>query len=463
MFEKLVTKIKNSKSQRFSLAKHRFSTSDFSFKFPSQSFDFTHLLQSLRSRRSSLRTQALKYNVTNFKLYGDLRTRANQMRRIMNKRMIRGLLALVVAGYLAYQYNPYMTEIKIYCDNNEFNSKLLSSLKSLSEMHFYPSLLGWLPLMQSIMNKFAPPTGVTYTRDVIPLQDGGQIVLDWSLPVKKLDFEGTPLHGRFYPYQPVNNTKILFIIHGLTGGSETNYIQTLVDAGRRHGYRVAVFNQRGVNQPLTTPFPFHGGKLDDFKVALDYVKSKYPDAPIVALGTSFGGNQLIRYLGEKMNDSGLAAGCLLSAPFDIDDCVDGMEKTVYEMFFIRNYFEKNFLPNFDILQSLTETHGLNMENILRVKGLRDFHTHFTVKLYEHKDVKEYFETTKVGSSHILNVKVPLLILHAKDDPIAPSSSIPVDVLQKNPNIIFAETQYGSHLCWFTGLRPKRVSYLISWK
>jgi len=381
------------------------------------------------------------------------------VRKNINKRNISGFLATSLALYLAYQYNPYMTKVMVYCNDSEFNQKLLPSLKSIHNTHFYPALFGTNALLQSIMNKFAPPSGVRYIRDILPLSDGGQIVLDWSLPVKKIEYEGTPLHGRYYPYQPPNDTKIMFIIHGLTGGSETNYIQTLVESARRVGYRVVVFNQRGVNQPLTTPYPFHGGKLDDFEMALNHVKSKYPSAPVVAVGTSFGGNQLIRYLGEKSDKTGLTAGVLLAAPFDIDDCLTSIEKTVYEEFFIRTYFEKNFLPNFDVLQTLSETHGLDMERILKVRSLRDFHSNFTVKLFEHKDVREYVETTKVSNSHIANVKVPLLILHAKDDPIATHRAIPIEDLQKNPNIIFAETKHGGHLCWFTmnltGLRPKR--------
>jgi len=47
------------------------------------------------------------------------------------------------------------------------------------------------------------------------------------------------------------------------------------------------------------------------------------------------------------------------------------------------------------------------------------------------------------------------VLHAKDDPIAVRKSIPIETLKENPNIIYAETNRGGHLCWFTGFRPKR--------
>lgn len=281
--------------------------------------------------------------------------------------------------------------------------------------------------------------------------------MDWALPSKKMDCPGTHVHGKFYPYEPGKDSKVLFVIHGLTGGSETNYIQTLVDNARRAGYRVVVMNHRGVNQPLLTPVPYHGGCLEDVKTALNHVKAKYPNAPIMAVGTSFGGNQLVRYLGNAGEKAHITAGVLLAAPFDLDMCTDALENTVYEDFFIKSYLEKCFLPHYDTFTPLKDSHGINLEEILKVKKLRDFHSLLTVKVYDHKNVREYFETSLVSNSQIENVKVPLLVLHAKDDPIATHKSLPVGELKKNPNIVVAETNRGSHLCWFSGIRPKRVS------
>jgi predicted alpha/beta-fold hydrolase len=82
----------------------------------------------------------------------------------------------------------------------------------------------------------------------------------------------------------------MFIIHGLTGATETDYVRSLVRYAQKHGYRVAVMCQRGINQPLTTPVPWNGGPLDDVESAINHVKTKFPDAPIVAVGLSMGGN-----------------------------------------------------------------------------------------------------------------------------------------------------------------------------
>jgi len=444
MFNKLIRKLRLPQNeQKFQISNLNFRLAPRQFRLPT--FEYTKFAELVGTRVSGLGYKSSKIATI-------LRA---QVKKYVNKKTITASIASCLAIYIAYEYNPVTTKIMLSYDENEFNNHLVPSLTYLHNKHFYPPLVCTTPLLQGIMNKAPPDAAVRYMREPVSLPDGGQIMLDWALPVKKVQYVGTPLYGRYYPYQPSDDNKIIFIIHGLTGGSETNYIQTIVEAARRKGYRAVVMNQRGVNQPLSTPFPFHGGHLDDLEAGLAAVKKKYPRAPIVAVGTSFGGNQLMRYLGQERPKVDLLGGVVLAAPFDIDDCVNQVQDTIYEDFFIRSYLEKNFLPNFDMFQVLKDSHGVNLEEIIKVRSLRDYHALFTVKLFEHKDVGEYFQTTKVQPSQINNVKVPLLILHAKDDPIAVHKSIPIEDLRKNPNIIFAETKRGGHLCWFTGIRPKR--------
>lgn len=45
-------------------------------------------------------------------------------------------------------------------------------------------------------------------------------------------------------------------MHGLTGGSEMNYIKVLVEEARRNGYRSVCLNSRGICNEMTSPMPF---------------------------------------------------------------------------------------------------------------------------------------------------------------------------------------------------------------
>jgi hypothetical protein len=61
-----------------------------------------------------------------------------------------------------------------------------------------------------------------------------------------------------------------------------------------------------------------------------------------------------------------------------------------------------------------------------------------------------------ANQHIHNVAVPLLTFSAKDDPIVAATTVPHSAAQTNPNLIFATTNHGGHLGWFSGFfRPRR--------
>ena len=77
---------------------------------------------------------------------------------------------------------------------------------------FQPTTFLSHPLLQSIYNIAEPKISVTYEREKLFLQDGGHIALDWSERIN-----------------PSLSPPVLFIMHGLTGGSEMNYIRALTE------------------------------------------------------------------------------------------------------------------------------------------------------------------------------------------------------------------------------------------
>lgn len=46
---------------------------------------------------------------------------------------------------------------------------------------------------------------------------------------------------------------------------------------------------------MTSPLPFTGMTHSDLEHALEHIRSRYPYSPIYMVGTSFGGNYLLRY------------------------------------------------------------------------------------------------------------------------------------------------------------------------
>jgi predicted alpha/beta-fold hydrolase len=54
-----------------------------------------------------------------------------------------------------------------------------------------------------------------------------------------------------------------------------------------------------------------------------------------------------------------------------------------------------------------------------------------------------------------NISIPVLILNSKDDLITTKSEKHLEAIIRNENVLFAETERGGHVCWFSGTNPKR--------
>lgn len=344
----------------------------------------------------------------------------------------------------------------IYAKTKE-NSDIIENLKVLQQ-GFRPSPFLFHNFLQSLYSAKGPSFDVYYNREYIKLSDGGQVALDWAPPMQRHIYQATPYKDVLVPYEPSPDNKILFVVHGLTGsGSLSIHVKYLVRYAQSHGYHVVVFNHRGYNHRLSSPLPAHGGKLEDFGEALNLIKKRYPLANMYSCGISFGGNQLLRLLGSNIGKDIFKAAVAVGSPFDVENVLVNMEGSIYEKSLIRKYIYENVLPNINVLESLKETHNVDFNQVLNSKSMREFHSHFTAKIYRHKDLKEFFDVSKVTDDIIQNIKIPTLCIHAKDDPIVKINTVPVDKLKTNDKIIYATTKYGSHICWLEGSRrPQSV-------
>ena len=52
------------------------------------------------------------------------------------------------------------------------------------------------------------------------------------------------------------------------------------------------------------------------------------------------------------------------------------------------------------------------------------------------------------------IGVPLLNLHARDDPLIDAASIPLNTVNFNPFVMFGLTDYGGHCGWLTSVNRR---------
>lgn len=356
----------------------------------------------------------------------------------------------------------FAPETKLLFQKNERNDFITKELKSMKS-GFQPALYLTHPLIQTILSINMPDPFVHYTRQYVRMDDGGQVSLDWVNPrVTHQTFypEDHRLYGTNYrvSIEKDQNTPIVIIVHGLTGGSNKGHLIHLADNFANKGYAVAVFQSRGVNRtPMLTPRPYRAGCVEDLRKAMLTVRQEHPKNPIVVIGASMGANFLMRLLGEKGNEINAVCALLISPPFDVRNCLEFITGTVYEKHFLEDYKNEFLLPYWDVFNQVAPEMGINLQEVIKKGTLEDFHTSFSCKLLGIPSYYELVETYQPSERTIRDIDVPTFALFALDDPICHKDQVPKEKLGQNPNIILGETTYGSHLSWFEGAVPRRVT------
>lgn len=86
---------------------------------------------------------------------------------------------------------------------------------------------------------------------------------------------------------------------------------------------------------MTSPIPYTGYDFHELEAAINNVEEKYPNSPIYFIGTSLGGNYVLRYLLAHKIEKIKAFACL-SAPFDVIDTIDKMNR-IYQKYFVKSF------------------------------------------------------------------------------------------------------------------------------
>ncbi|KAJ7650145.1 Alpha/Beta hydrolase protein [Roridomyces roridus] len=317
---------------------------------------------------------------------------------------------------------------------------------------------GHLQTLYAVVGDFSKQDQVWYQRRLLRLLDGGTLGLDF-----------TPADSNSVP----PDAPIIVVNHGLTGGSHEPYVRAIlapactpVSQGGL-GYRAVVVNFRGCSGvPITSPKFYTAAQTDDLRQALMFISSLYPDAPLLGLGFSIGGNVMMRYLAEEGPRSRLSSACILGCPWDLVTNHDHLLHTLLG----RQLYLRGMGTNVTTLFAHHHTSFLaNPEHpasplvptILRLKRptLTDFDHIFTCHAsgaapFPFPSFREYY--TWASSHDIADaVRVPVLTINAADDPIVRRVQTPDSKGRENRWVVCAVTPMGGHLGWFAKGKGKR--------
>ncbi|ESK94648.1 lipid metabolism-related [Moniliophthora roreri MCA 2997] len=314
---------------------------------------------------------------------------------------------------------------------------------------------GHTQTLYSVFADFSLTDRVWYRRQFLRLADGGTLALDFA-PIDHTQFN--------------DETPIIVVQHGLSGGSYEPYLKAIVSrviAPKGHGglgYRVVVVHHRGCGgSQITSPKFYTAGTTEDVLQVLIYLSHKYPRAPLHGLGFSLGANMMTRYVAFEGKNSRLRSAAVLANPWDLAANSDRLEST-----YIGKYIYGRALGG--NLVALIKRHhkvlaldhpalpiALAVSRLLSVPSptLTQYDEYFTRFIggpaeegYPFPSVNAFYNHT--SSHHLVkDIRVPFLAINAADDPVV--QHVPMmddDDAQDNPFVVMALTAGGGHLGWF---------------
>lgn len=384
----------------------------------------------------------------------------------------------------------------------EFLNKYVPDLANDAKFQLHPTL--FTGIMQTLYlgaADYSKEFQVFYGREIVKFSDNGVCTVDYVMNewekeyelnnttkrynVEKFKHDEAETHPNEWPrLQPrtrylreneledVRNDHkpLVLVLHGLAGGSHEPVIRSLTQHLSKIGnnkFQVAVLNTRGcARSKITTRNLFTAFHTQDIREFLQRVRAKHPNKKLYAVGFSFGATMLANYLGEEGDKTPLSAACTLSNPWDM---VMSSVKTS------NDWWSKN-LFSYNITQFLVRTVKVNMgelevpngsapehvptlknpsyyrftkENLEKAKNFKtiaDFDDTYTAPCLGFSSAMDYYKSAS-SINRIANVKIPLLSINARDDPVVGPEGVPFDLMKQNPNVVHCETDIGGHLAY----------------
>ncbi|MEC7770622.1 MAG: alpha/beta fold hydrolase [Bacteroidota bacterium] len=266
--------------------------------------------------------------------------------------------------------------------------------------------------------------GVVQKRERIILSDGDFLDLDWSnskTPTKKL----------------------VVLLHGLEGDAQRPYITGSAKILNQNGYDACAVNYRGCSgEPNTMYRSYHSGATEDLIEVLDHILNTRDYPEIYLKGFSLGGNLLLKYLGEGNNvPKELKGAVAVSVPCNLQDSCKQLLSPKNILYTIK--FKGNLLDKLRQKQQMFPG-KISDADIKKIKTLKDFDDIYTSKAHNFKDALDYYE--KSSSLQFLpSIKVPSLIINAKDDSFLGPECYPVKETDENSHLFLETPNYGGHV------------------
>lgn len=290
---------------------------------------------------------------------------------------------------------------------------------------------------------------------------------------RHLDEGRFPVTAKFYDTEPGVQVLVhsqapqgepvaqLILVHGLEGSSAAGYARSLAQAALEAGCAVHRFNMRscGGTEHLSGRTLYHSGQTSDL---LAVIRQLPRPAPIFPVGFSLGGNVVLKLAGELGHSaSDLIGGVMaVSTPIDLAACVRQLDRPsniVYARRFVTRLKERVRAKE-RLTPGLFDLAGLEL-----VRNIYDFDDRFTAQAFAFGSADNYY-ATQSSNQFLDRIRVPTLLVQAKDDPLIPFAVYDHPAFSTNPHLRLLAVEHGGHLGFISKTRPRfwLDQVLVNW-
>ena len=276
--------------------------------------------------------------------------------------------------------------------------------------------------LQSILPAYRSVSGISYERERITTSDNDFLDLDWI---------------------DTKSRKLVLLTHGLEGDSSRPYMLGTAKMFAKNGFDVLSWNCRSCSGEMNRAFRLYNhGEIGDIESVLQYALQKKNYDEVVLIGYSMGGNVSLKFAAVSQHPS-VKKVVAFSSPLEMRTStaiLDSPSRYIYKV-----YFKKGILPKVKI-KAQQFPNLLDMAEVERAKTWEEQQHLFFVKINGYKSIDDFYEKGS-ALNFIPKLKIPTLIVQAKNDPMLTPECSPIQLAENHKFIHLETPTVGGH-CGF---------------
>jgi uncharacterized protein len=243
-----------------------------------------------------------------------------------------------------------------------------------------------------------------------------------------------------------SNKRLIIITHGLEGDSGRHYVTGMAKKFTSNGWDALGWNCRSCSgEPNRLLRFYHHGDANDLRAVVQHAIDQHHYETIVLIGFSMGGSLSLRSVGEFPDEvpAQVKAVIGVSVPCDLHASVLALSEPgnrIYVNRFLMKLGKK-------IKEKASRfPDQISAQGYEQIKNFIQFDNRYTAPLHGYADAIDFYRRASVKPL-LPQIKVPVLLIQALNDPFLSEACMGYEAASINPNIHLETPKHGGH-CGF---------------